>query len=74
MVPQKSRLSESHLLRMRTAIVLGGIIVSVIVNSALPAKEMLASIISLIVVACAALEACITTGSNGRITALRSNS
>lgn len=41
---------------MRTAIVLGGIIVSVIVNSALPAKEMLASIISLIVVACAALE------------------
>nr|WP_255251975.1 DUF4231 domain-containing protein [Nitrosomonas ureae] len=54
--PQRSRLSESHLLRMRTAIVLGGVIVSVIVNSALPAKEMLASIISLIVVACAALE------------------
>lgn len=41
---------------MRTAIVLGGVIVPVIVNSGLPGKDIVASVVSLVVAACVALE------------------
>ncbi|MER2514585.1 MAG: DUF4231 domain-containing protein [Nitrosomonas ureae] len=53
---KKAVSAKTTYLRMRTAIVLGGIIVPVIVNSALPGKEAVASIISLIVAACVAME------------------
>ena len=48
--------AKATYLRMRTAIVLGGVVVPVIVNSTLPAKDIIASVISLVVAACVALE------------------
>ncbi|MBX3628373.1 MAG: DUF4231 domain-containing protein [Nitrosomonas sp.] len=53
---KKAVSAKATYLRMRTAIVLGGVVVPVIVNSALPGKEIVASIISLVVAACVALE------------------
>lgn len=53
---KKAVTAKAIYLRMRTAIVLGGIVVPFIVNSSLPGKDFLASIISLVVAACVALE------------------
>lgn len=53
---KKAVTAKTRYLRMRTAIVLGGVVVPVIVNSALPGKDVVASIISLVVAACVALE------------------
>ena len=53
---KKAVTAKSNYLRMRTAIVLGGVVVPVIVNSAFPGKDMVASIISLVVAGCVALE------------------
>lgn len=53
---KKAVSAKATYLRMRTAIVLGGVVVPVIVNSTLPGKEIVASIISLVVAACVALE------------------
>ncbi len=52
----KAVIAKRQYLQMRTAIVLGGVFVPVIVNSAIPYKEAVASVISLIVAACVALE------------------
>ena len=53
---KKAVTAKSSYLRMRTAIVLGGVVVPVIVNSPIPGKDVVASIISLVVAACVALE------------------
>ena len=53
---KKAVTAKAVYLRMRTAIVLGGIVVPVIVNSTIPGKDVAASIISLVVAACVALE------------------
>lgn len=53
---KKAVTAKSCYLRMRTTIVLGGVIVPVIVNSAIPGKEVVASILSLLVAAFVALE------------------
>jgi len=53
---KKAVTAKSNYLRMRTAIVLGGVIVPVIINSTFLGKDVIASIISLIVAACVALE------------------
>lgn len=53
---KKAVTAKTSYLRMRTAIVLGGVVVPVIVNSAVPGKDVVASIISLVVAACVALE------------------
>lgn len=52
----KAVTAKSSYLRMRTTIVLGGVVVPVIVNSAIPGKDVVASIISLVVAAFVALE------------------
>lgn len=52
----KAVTAKSCYLRMRTAIVLGGVIVPVMVNSTIPGKDAIASIISLVVAAFVALE------------------
>ncbi|HEX5345085.1 MAG TPA: DUF4231 domain-containing protein [Duganella sp.] len=53
---QKAVTAKSCYLRMRTTIVLGGVIVPVVVNSTIPGKDAVASIISLLVAAFVALE------------------
>ena len=53
---KKAVTAKSNYLRMRTAIVLGGVVVPVIVNSTIPGKEVIASVISLMVAAFVALE------------------
>ncbi|HAA02960.1 MAG TPA: DUF4231 domain-containing protein [Syntrophobacteraceae bacterium] len=53
---KKAVTTKAVYLRMRTATVLGGVVVPVIVNTALPGKDVIASIISLVVAACVALE------------------
>ena len=53
---KKAVAAKSSYLRMRTAVVLGGVLVPVIVNSGFPGKDVVASIISLVVAACVALE------------------
>lgn len=53
---KKAVTAKASYLRMRTAIVLGGVVIPVIINSALPGKDIVASIISLMVAACVALE------------------
>lgn len=52
----KAVTAKKQYLRMRTAIVLGGVLVPAIVNSTLPHKDAIASAISLVVAACVALE------------------
>jgi len=53
---KKAVTAKSSYLRMRTTIVLGGVLVPVIVNSAIPYKDLIASVISLAVAAFVALE------------------
>jgi hypothetical protein len=53
---KKAVKAKGNYLRMRTAIVLGGVVVPVIVNITLPGKDIAASLISLVVAACVALE------------------
>jgi Protein of unknown function (DUF4231) len=53
---KKAVTAKTSYLRMRTTVVLGGVVVPVIVNSAIPGKDIVASIISLVVAACVALE------------------
>jgi hypothetical protein len=47
---------KNNYLHMRTAIVLGGVVVPVLVNLTFPGKDIVTSAISLIVAACVALE------------------
>ncbi|MFT3850956.1 MAG: DUF4231 domain-containing protein [Propionivibrio sp.] len=53
---RKAVAAKALYLRMRTAIVLGGVVVPVIVNSGLPGKDIAASVVSLVVAVCVALE------------------
>ena len=53
---KKAVTAKSTYLRMRTATVLGGVLVPVLVNSPFHGKDIVASIISLAVASCVALE------------------
>lgn len=53
---KKAVTAKTIYLRMRSAVVLGGIVVPVIINSTFPYKDVFASVISLVVATCVAME------------------
>ncbi len=53
---EKAVVTKAKYLRMRTATVLGGVIVPVLVNTSFPGKDGVASVVSLVVAICVALE------------------